>query len=72
MAFRFTAKFITGIVAVVFIIVGGYLFGLVIKSVISSINRGEFEWGLALLVIGIIALVVIIPKPRLNGRKKDQ
>ncbi|BAB60529.1 TVG1433995 [Thermoplasma volcanium GSS1] len=71
MAFKWTAKFIAGIISVVFIIIGGYLFGEVISKVIASINRVEFEWGLALLVIGIIILVVIIPKPKLS-REKEQ
>ncbi|AKA48975.1 hypothetical protein IX51_07570 [uncultured archaeon] len=53
-------KLITFIVGIVITVVGGYLIGVVISEVVSSIHRTVLISGLVLLAAGLIVLSILI------------
>jgi len=61
-------ELITGIVGLVLVILGGYFIGTVFKAI--SKEAHSLEAGLILLIIGLVLLVVIIP--RMLRRNKVQ
>ena len=65
---RHEIEMIIGIVGLVLVILGGYFIGTVFKVI--SMEAHPLEAGLILLIIGLVLLVVIIP--RMLRRKKVQ
>lgn len=53
-------RIITFIVGVVITVIGGYLIGVVISEVISSIHRTVLVSGLVLLAAGIVILSIML------------
>lgn len=57
---RHEIELITGIVGLVLVILGGYFIGTVFKVIAKEAH--PLEAGLILLIIGLVLLVIIIPR----------